>query len=94
MSSRPSRATPVVERRLQRVVVADVDLGGDDAPAERLDLVDRLGEIVRCRHRVGDRVDLRGDVDRDDVGALFGQSDRVAAALTAGGPGDEGHLSF
>ena len=37
MSSRPSSATPRVERLFQRVVVADVGLGGDDPAAERLD---------------------------------------------------------
>ena len=85
---------PVVERRLQRVVVADVDLGGDDAPVERLDLLDRLLQVLPCRHRERDRVDLRRDVDGDDVGALLRQPDGVAAALTPGGPGDEGDLSF
>ncbi len=29
------------------------------------------------------------EVDRDDVGALFGQPDRMAAALTTCGAGDE-----
>ena len=84
----------VGERRLQRVVVADVDLRGDDPPVERLDRLDRLGQVVRYRHRVRDGVDLRGDVDGDDVGALFGEPHRVTAALTPGDPGDEGDLSL
>jgi hypothetical protein len=85
---------PVVERRLQPAVVPHVGLAGDDAAVERLDLLDRLGQVVRCRHREGDGVDLRDDVDGDDVGALLGQPDGVAAALTPGGPGDEGNLSL
>ena len=34
------------------------------------------------------------EVDRDDVGALFGQPDRVAAALPARRAGDECDLSL
>ena len=49
MSSRPSSATPVVDRGLERVVVAHVGLAGDDPPVERLDLLDRLGEVARRR---------------------------------------------
>ena len=39
-------------------------------------------------------LDIVADVDGDDVGALFGQPHRVAAALAAGGAGDEGDLAF
>ena len=74
---------PIVERRLEPVVVADVGLAGDDAAVEGLDLLDRLGHI-----------DVDGDVDCDDVCALLGQPDRVAAALTPGGAGDEGDFSL
>ena len=36
----------------------------------------------------------RADVDRDDVGALVGQPDRVRPALAARGPGNECHSPF
>jgi hypothetical protein len=37
----PPPAAPLVERLLQRLVVAHVGLAGDDAPVKRLDLLDR-----------------------------------------------------
>jgi hypothetical protein len=69
---------------------------------EGLDLLDRLGQVLRRGHRVRYRVHLAGQVDGDDVGALLGQPDGVAAALAAGRAGDEcdfslypsGHLPF
>ena len=82
MSSRPSTGDPVVEGRRQPARLADVGLAGDDAAVEGLDLLDRLGQIGG-----------RPDVDGDDVGALFGQPDGVAAALTPRGAGDEGDFS-
>jgi hypothetical protein len=69
-------------------------LGGDDPPAQRLDLLDRVREVVERRHRIRHRGDLVADVHRVDVGALFGQPDRVAAALAACRPGDEGDLAL
>ena len=61
---------------------------------QRLDQADGLGEVLRGGQRVRVRLDLLADVDGDDVGALLGQPDGVAAALTARGAGDEGDLSF
>jgi hypothetical protein len=92
-SSVPELGYALVERRLDRVVVPDVGLGGHDAPVKRLDLLDRLGQVLRCRHRVRHRANLRAQVDGDDVRALLGQPDRVRPALTARGPGDEGDLA-
>ena len=45
-----------------------------------------LLEVLRSRHRVADGVDVAADVDRDDVGALFGEPDRVATALPTAAP--------
>jgi hypothetical protein len=59
----------VVDGLRQRGQVTDVGLGGDDPAVERLDLGDRLGEIIGSRQVVRDRVDLVADVDGDDVGA-------------------------
>ena len=84
----------VVERRLQRCAVAHVGLHGVDASVERLDLRDGLGKLLRRGQRIGDRVDLRGDVDRDDVCAFLGQTDGVRASLPARGSGDEGDFAF
>ena len=94
MSTGPSCATPASNACLHRLSVAHVGLGGDDAPVERLDLLDRLLQVLGRRHRVGHARDLRADVDRDDVSALLGESDGVAAALAARGAGDEGDLAF
>ena len=90
MSSRPSRATPSSRAALSAVVVADVGLAGDDAAVEAST---STSFDLSGRHGSG-RVDLRRDVDGDDVGALFGQPDGVAAALTPRGAGDEGDFSF
>ena len=40
-----------------------------------------LLQVLARRQVVGHRIDLRTDVDRDDVGAILGQSDRVRPPL-------------
>ena len=80
----------VVEAPLQLAGVAHVDLRRDDALPGLLDELGGLLEVLRRRHRVADGVEVLTQVDGDDVGALFGQPDRVAAALAARGAGDEG----
>src|SRR5262249_1741611 len=71
-----------VHRRFQRVVIADVDLGGVDAAVETLDQISRFGQILRGGRRYQlDCVDLLADVDGDDVGALLRQPHRVRATL-------------
>ncbi len=84
----------VVQSRLQRGIIADVGLGRHDPPVQRLDLLDRLGQVLRRRHRVRYRLHLAAQVDRDDVGTLLGQPDRVAASLAARRSGDEGDFAF
>ena len=59
-----------------------------------LDLFDRLRQVLRRRQRVVHAVERLADVDGDDVGALLGQPDRVAAALTARRARDECDLAF
>jgi hypothetical protein len=90
----PELGHALVEGGLERAVVAHVGLGGDDPPVQRFHLLDRLGQVVGGGHRDGDRLDLLADVDGDDVGALLGEPDRVAAALPSGGSGDERDLPF
>ena len=82
----------VGHRRLEPFEVPDVTLLGHDAPTGLLDEVDRLVEILASRHRIGDAVDLIAQVERDDVGALLGEPDRVRAALTPGRARDEDDL--
>ena len=84
----------VFEGRPQLAGVAHVDLRRDDALAGLLDELRGLLEVLRCRHRVADRREVLTPVDGDDVGALLGQPNRVAAALPARGAGDEGDLSL
>jgi hypothetical protein len=74
--------------------IRDVGLPGDDPAVEGLDLLDRLGQVGRGRHRVWHAGDLRAQVHGDDVGPLLRQPDRVAAALVARRAGDEGDLAF
>ena len=64
----------------------------DDPRAGLLDELDGGGHIVGSRHRVGHRLDLVAQVDRDDVGALRRQLDRVGTALTARRTRDESDL--
>ena len=85
---------PAVDRVLQCVEVADVDLGGHDPAVERFDEVCGLGEILGRGARFRCALDMPTDIDRDDVGALLGQPDRVAAALPERRAGDEGDLAF
>jgi len=82
-----------LDRLLERVPVPHVRLDRDDPPVERLDLLDRLGEVVGGGVRIGEVRDRSADVDGDDVGALLRQPYRVAAALATGGTGDEGDLA-
>jgi hypothetical protein len=84
---------PFVEHSLQRGNVTNVGLAGDDAPPQRFDLLNRLLQVLRSRHRIGHRVDLLAYVDGDDIGTLLSEPDRVATALTARGPGDECNLA-
>ncbi len=65
---------------------------GHDAATGLLDEVDRFVEVLRCRHRVRDAVDLVAQVERDDVGALFGEPDGVRAPLTPRRARDERDL--
>src|SRR5271163_245276 len=83
-----------VHRGLARVVITNVDLGGHDATVEALDQIRCLGKVFRCRMRIGQIVDGPADVDGDDVGALLGQPDGVAAALAARCAADERHLTL
>ncbi len=80
---------PSLERRTQLAGLAHVGLRGDDAAAGLLDELGGLLEVLGRRHRVADGRDVLAQVDRDDVGALLGQPDRVTAALPARGAGDE-----
>jgi hypothetical protein len=83
-----------VDRLLERAQVAHVGLAGDDPPVKRLDRLDRLGQVGFGAHAIAHGVVVGEDVDRDDVGALLGQPDRVTAALTAARAGDEGDLAL
>src|SRR6202020_3613855 len=60
----------------------------------RLDQADGLLHVLRRGQRVRIRLDLLHQVDGDDVRALLGQPDGVAAALAAGGTGDERDFAF
>ena len=83
---------PLGHRLREPFEVPDVALLGHDAPTGLLDEVHGLVEILRCRHRIGDAVDLVAQVERDDVGAFLGEPDGVGTPLTAGRARDEDDL--
>jgi hypothetical protein len=90
----PQLSHAVVHGGLQRGEIAHVRLRSDDPAVQRLDRLDRLGQVGFGGQRVGHDVDLAADVHRDDVRALLGQPDRVTAALPAGRSGDERDLAL
>jgi len=63
-------------------------------PVELLHQPCGFPQVVRGRQRVLDGVDVMTDVDGDDVRAFLREPHRVAAALAAAGPGDEGDLAL
>lgn len=83
----------VSDGSVELLLATDVSVAGHDPPAELLDLGDRLVEVLPGAQRVGHRVQVGAQVDRDDVGALLGQADRVRTALAAGRAGNEGDLA-
>ncbi len=87
----PSSSTPALDPGLQRLEVADVRCDGYRFAPSRLDQLHGLCELGFGPQGVGDRLEISADVDGDDVGALLGQRDGVAAALPARGPGDDGN---
>ena len=89
----PNSEMPSCDDRLELAEVAHVGLAGHDAAVEVLDELGRLGQIVRRRHRVRDRLDGLAQVDGDDLGALLRQPQRVRAALPARRSRDERDLA-
>ena len=94
MSSLPSSAIPRSIAATQLRPLAHVGLHRDHPAVQRLDQAGGLLQVVRAGQVVGQAVDVVADVDGDDVRALLRQPHRVAAALTAGGPGDEGNFAL
>jgi hypothetical protein len=68
---------------LQSRGVANVGLRDHHSLIGLLDQARGLVEILRGCHRVSNGADVPAHVDRDDVGALVGQSNRVTAPLAA-----------
>jgi hypothetical protein len=83
---------PLVDRPAERRRVAHVRRARHHAPPHGSDALHGLREVVGSREPVLHRVGLRADVDRDDVGALLREPDRVAATLPARRAGDERDL--
>ena len=91
----PQLLDPAVNRGLDRVVIPYVDLGRDDAPVQLLDQIRSLREVIGGGRRdLGVAADRPADIDGDDVRALFGEPNRVAAALAASRTGDESNLAL
>ena len=84
---------PGIERRLQRVIVADVGDRRDHLAALGFHQCDGLVELFSRRHRVAVGRDVGADVHADDRGAVGGEPHSMAAPLSAGHTGDEGDLA-
>jgi hypothetical protein len=86
----------LVHGMLQCLGVAHVGLRGHDPPVAFLYLPYRLVEVLMRGSGVEGphAVDLRAEVDSDDVRALLGEPDRVAAPLSSCRAGDERDLAF
>jgi hypothetical protein len=83
-----------VDGRLERVVIADVDLGGDDPSVQRLDQVGRFREVFGSRRwgwRVGEGL---ADVDGDDVRAFLRQPHSMTTSLPPRRASDERNLAL
>ena len=83
-----------LERVAQFRALPHVGLAGDDASIELLDRSLGLGQVLGRAQRVVVRVDLRADVDGDDVRALLGHPNGMRSALSACRSGDEGDLAL
>src|SRR3954471_17503711 len=83
----------MVERSAKTLEVAHIGLGGDDAPARLLHQVRGVGEVGICSTRIGNTVDVLTDIDRDDVGAFFGEPDGMLTALATRCASDECDLA-
>jgi len=79
---------------VQRHEISHVGFSGDDSPADCLDEARRLDKVLLPRQVVGDAVDIGRDIDGDDVSALLGEADRVAAPLPTCCAGNQGNLAF
>ena len=80
---------PFLHDVAQLLPEAHVTLAGDDPAVQRLDLFDRLRQVLGGGVRVVHAGDGRADVHGDDVCTLLGQSHRMAPTLTTRGTGDE-----
>ena len=76
MISAAGCSTPLSTAALWCVVVAHIDLGGDDPPVETLDQVGGLGGSSGVVGGIRSTVSMGLNVDGDDVGAL--QASRTA----------------
>ena len=81
---------PGLHRGFQLGQVSDIGDNSQCLAAGRLDESCGLVEIGFGAQRVGNRLDVGANIHGDDVCALFGQCDGVAAALAARRAGDDG----
>ena len=82
----------VGDHRVDRFGVTNISLARQDPAALVLNQFHCGGKVVGGRAGVVGGVELRADVDGDDVGALAGQLDRVRPPHPTGGTGDEGDM--
>src|SRR5215471_20942453 len=88
------RLSRLGQHRLNVSALAHVCNSGEGAASSGLNAGKGFIEISAGGKRVAHRINVAAEVDQDDVGALFGQAQRVVTALTTGASGDEGDLPF
>ena len=94
MSSPENSSRPCSQRLGQLGRITDVGLRSHYPPSGLLDQVRGLLEVLGPGHGIADGGEVLTDVDRDDVGSLFGQSYRMAATLPTTGSGDESDFAL
>lgn len=72
------------DRGPQRRKITDIRRPCDHPPPQFGYLPGSFSKVIRRRHRVGNRVDLPGQIDGHDIGPVMRETQRVAASLTTG----------
>ncbi len=92
MSSRPNCSTPSATSSRSAASSRMSTFAGQYLASFGLHRPDGVGEFLRSGRRIGDAGGHRcADVERDDVGTLSRQPDRVRPSLATRGTGDECH---
>jgi hypothetical protein len=88
------RADPFLHCGAELIALAHIGLLGEDLLTRRLHLGHRVGHVLVRSQRIANGVDLLEQVDGDDAGPFFGETDAVGLALAACCAGDQSDLAL